>query len=261
MVCTIRAINIYVHCSDVYVHVYTCKFESYTHVSTTCNVCVDGVLCTDGYIHFMKCTDIVEFCTYTDISFRMQLLHSAGRLACSLGLAAIWRHAYSSSCTQVQSASALGPSILPNTPARPAARLLVAPFPPGLGAGLLAVLGGSGGSTLPAAATAPPCCWVAGVTAWAVAWAVVSSSSVVLLSTWSSNLRLMTLVFICGRLACSVSGSALVWRCSSILLVLELALDDLGLGATTCVMNPIDVLTIGSQDSLQLLLKYSPEVH
>ncbi len=33
-------------------------------------VCTADVLCTtDGYIHFMKCTDIIEKCTYTDVSF------------------------------------------------------------------------------------------------------------------------------------------------------------------------------------------------
>ena len=26
MVCTFRAINMYVHCSDVYIHVYTCTY-------------------------------------------------------------------------------------------------------------------------------------------------------------------------------------------------------------------------------------------
>jgi hypothetical protein len=61
-------------------------------------------------------------------------------------------------------------------------------------------------------------------------------------------------------------------------LVLELAIDDLGLMANTGALNPMDVLVIGSQDGLQLLLegvrhsdviiffyllnkKYSPEVH
>jgi hypothetical protein len=38
-------------------------------------------------------------------------------------------------------------------------------------------------------------------------------------------------------------------------LVLELALDDLGLGATTGALNPIDVLIIVCQDCLQLLLE------
>ncbi len=36
-------------------------------------VCIADVLCTDGYIHFMKCTDIIELCTYTDVFFWFQL--------------------------------------------------------------------------------------------------------------------------------------------------------------------------------------------
>ncbi len=38
---------------------------------------VADVPCTDGYIHFMKCTDIVELCTYTVISCWLQLFWSA----------------------------------------------------------------------------------------------------------------------------------------------------------------------------------------
>jgi hypothetical protein len=39
---------------------------------------------TDGYIHFITCTDIVELGTYTDISFwlRLQLFDLPGWLAC-----------------------------------------------------------------------------------------------------------------------------------------------------------------------------------
>ena len=32
-------------------------------------VCTADVPCTDGYIHFKKCTDILELCTYIDVSF------------------------------------------------------------------------------------------------------------------------------------------------------------------------------------------------
>jgi hypothetical protein len=53
-------------------------------------VCVPDVQCTDAYIHFMKCTDMVELCTYTDVSFWLQLFDSPCRLACRLGLAAAW---------------------------------------------------------------------------------------------------------------------------------------------------------------------------
>ncbi len=50
-----------------------------------------------------------------------------------------------------------------------------------------------------------------------------------------------------------VSGVG-VRRTFGILLVLELALDDLGLGATAGALNPLDVLVIlvGCQDCLQL---------
>ncbi len=43
-------------------------------------------------------------------------------------------------------------------------------------------------------------------------------------------------------------------RCSSVLLVLESALDNLGLGATAGALNPLDILVIlvGCQDCLQL---------
>ena len=65
------------------------------------HVHVANVQCTDGYIHFMNGTDIVELCTYTDISFRLQLFYLLGWLACRLGLAAAWCHIYSSSSTRV----------------------------------------------------------------------------------------------------------------------------------------------------------------
>ena len=110
MVCTFRSINMYVHCSDVYVHVYTftytfwiietCTYNVQTYIS---QVCAANIWCTDGYIHFMNCTDVVELRTYTDISFRVQLFYSPGQLAraCRLGLAAAWCHTYSSSSTLV----------------------------------------------------------------------------------------------------------------------------------------------------------------
>ena len=44
-------------------------------------------------------------------------------------------------------------------------------------------------------------------------------------------------------------------RCSSVLLVLESALDDLDLGATAGALNPLDVLVKGCQDGLQLQLE------
>ncbi len=49
-------------------------------------------------------------------------------------------------------------------------------------------------------------------------------------------------------------SSVSVWRTFGILLVFELALDDLGLGATTGALNSLDVLIIlvGCHDCLQL---------
>ena len=77
-------INMYIQCTNLYIE-----------------CCVAHVQCTDGYIHAMKCTDIVETGTYIHISFWMQLFDSPGWLACRLGLAAAWCHAYSSSSTRV----------------------------------------------------------------------------------------------------------------------------------------------------------------
>jgi hypothetical protein len=116
----------YVHCPDVYVHVYTSTYafwliytctyhiQTCTYMSATIffytymyvKVCTAGIPCTDDYIHFMKCTDIIELCTYTDVSFWFQLFVLPGWLACKQGLAAARCHTYSSSSTLVQSASA-----------------------------------------------------------------------------------------------------------------------------------------------------------
>ncbi len=63
---------------------------TYNLQTCICRVCVADVQCTDGYIHFMKCTDIVELGTYTDVSFWLQLFYLPCRLACRLGLAAAW---------------------------------------------------------------------------------------------------------------------------------------------------------------------------
>ena len=56
-------INMYIQCTNLYIE-----------------CCVAHVQCTEGYIHFMKCTDIAEPGTYMDISFWMQLFWFA-RLA------------------------------------------------------------------------------------------------------------------------------------------------------------------------------------
>jgi hypothetical protein len=103
----------YKHVCTSFRRVCTCLYY-YVHVLNHINMyilqctvtlymecCVAHVQCTDGYIHFMKCTDIVETCTYIDVSFWMQLFDSPGWLACRLGLAAAWCHAYSSSSSLV----------------------------------------------------------------------------------------------------------------------------------------------------------------
>jgi hypothetical protein len=99
---------VYVHRSDMYVHVYTIMYDFLNHINMYIQCinlylecCVAHVQCTDGYIHFMKCTYIAEQGTYIDISFWIQLFYSPGWLAFWLGLAAACCHAYSSSSTQV----------------------------------------------------------------------------------------------------------------------------------------------------------------
>ncbi len=57
-------INMYISCTNMYIHVCS-MFLIYIHVK----VCTADVQCTDGYTHFMKCSDIIELCTYIDVSF------------------------------------------------------------------------------------------------------------------------------------------------------------------------------------------------
>ena len=93
--CIYMFIQVYT-CFNFYKHVHTCTYMSVTYFLFTylyVKVCTADVHCTEGYIHFMKCTDIVETCTYIDVSFWMQLFDSPGWLACRLGLAAAWGHA------------------------------------------------------------------------------------------------------------------------------------------------------------------------
>ncbi len=62
----------------------------------------------------------------------------------------------------------------------------------------------------------------------------------------------------CGGGAARILDACLVLgRCSSVLLVLKLALDYLGLVATAGALNPLDVLVklVACQDCLQLLLE------
>ena len=92
-------LQMYIHVYTWYVHgmyilmykrvctssrrVRTCSYNSehvlnYTNMYIKCTnlyieCCAAHVQCTDGYIHFMKCTDIAEPGTYIDISFWIQL--------------------------------------------------------------------------------------------------------------------------------------------------------------------------------------------
>ncbi len=58
----------------------------------------------------------------------------------------------------------------------------------------------------------------------------------------------------CGGAARVLDACLVLGHCSSVLLVLESALDNLGLGATAGPLNPLDVLVIlvGCQDCLHL---------
>ena len=59
----------------VYLEIYSVYLEIYDYgvfvqgVMMYVKVCTADVPCTDGYIHFKKCTDIIELCTYIDVSF------------------------------------------------------------------------------------------------------------------------------------------------------------------------------------------------
>ncbi len=58
----------------------------------------------------------------------------------------------------------------------------------------------------------------------------------------------------CGCAARVLDACLVLGRCSSVLLVLESAVDYLGLGATAGALSPLDILVIlvGCQDCLQL---------
>ena len=100
-------------CLYRYKLVYT-RFNFYKHVYTMyIHVCTNYVWChgTEGYIHFLKCTDIVEHGTYTvqtslnRVRTLLYLFDSAFFLPCWLACgqcpAAARCHAYSSSSTLV----------------------------------------------------------------------------------------------------------------------------------------------------------------
>ena len=168
----------------------------------------------------MKCTDIDELCMYTDISFQFQLFKFdlPCWLACRKLLAASDRNAYSSSSSLVQSASAI-----PRLLATLSRRLI------GRAAGRSNIIRAGGGSSgLPAG----------GGGSRPIAIVLRGGSAA---GRGGGGLRCR----------CLVAG-VLVRRCSGIILVLESALDDLGLGATAGAVNSHDVDVIGRQGGLQL---------
>jgi hypothetical protein len=58
--------------THINMYIYTCTYMSVPYFLFTfmyVKVCTVDVSCTDGYIHFKKCTDIFELCTYIDVSF------------------------------------------------------------------------------------------------------------------------------------------------------------------------------------------------
>ncbi len=86
MVCTRSYIFNYKHVCTLFRHVCT-RLYHYRPVSNFINMyipctilyiqctslymqfCTADVPITDRYVHYMKCTDIVELCTYTDVFF------------------------------------------------------------------------------------------------------------------------------------------------------------------------------------------------
>ncbi len=59
----------YKHVHIIYKQVHTCLLNLSFLDTCMCKVCTADVPCTDGYTHFMKCTDINELYTYIDVSF------------------------------------------------------------------------------------------------------------------------------------------------------------------------------------------------
>ncbi len=57
-----KVFDSYKHVHTMYIHVCY-LFLVYIITYMYAKVCTADVLCKDGYIYFMKCTDIVEWCT------------------------------------------------------------------------------------------------------------------------------------------------------------------------------------------------------
>ncbi len=111
-------IKMYLQCTNLYI-----------------GCCVAHVQCTDGYIHFMKFTDIAEPGTYIDISFWIQLFYLPSRAGWPAGwdwllpgVTPIQVQAHEFNQHQLWAF----PAFLPPPPPFPT--LPPPPLPPGLGA-------------------------------------------------------------------------------------------------------------------------------
>ncbi len=62
----------YISCTYSYIHAVSVTYFLFTYMYD--KVCTTDALCTDGYIHFMKCTDIAEQCTYRDTNILLVLI-------------------------------------------------------------------------------------------------------------------------------------------------------------------------------------------
>ncbi len=77
-----------------------CTYMSVTYFLFTymyVKVCTADVQCTGDYVQFIKCTDTVERCMYSDVSFYLQIFYLPCWLACmqgQQGLAAARCHPY-----------------------------------------------------------------------------------------------------------------------------------------------------------------------
>jgi hypothetical protein len=85
------------------------------------------MFCVQMATYISRHAETLLNCVHTLIyPFGCSFFYLPCRLACRLGLAAAWCSTYSSSSTRVESASALGPSILPTT-VTPCSLLALAP--------------------------------------------------------------------------------------------------------------------------------------
>ena len=193
-------------CLYRYKLVYT-RFNFYKHVYTMyMHVCTAYVWCTEGYIHFLKCTDIVEHGTYiaqtllNTVRTLLYLFDSAFLFALLAGLLAGPGCCQVSRLFKFKHTSLIGIRLCHAPPHRSPSRegLPLRPptplaFPGGLAAAAAAPSSppppsaGAAAAALACGNEEAACCGVA-TSAWSAA-----ASSLPALSSWSSNLHLTTL--------------------------------------------------------------------